>query len=263
MYPSLRASLKLLVLAGAIAPTVSPQAQSSMKTSGDSGGGIHLGGKGPRPKCAPVLPNGATGPIAKAIWQVSSPGRVNFCVVAGVQGNYIASLGGATGGINSNSSASTQRKVLPSVTNGVSLPISFALLDLRPPVIWDREWDPTQPDEQAALPSDPKARVHHASLKFTIANLLEPLAPKNSANLPNAWCVNDLKWASRPYLVVRLSGAGVRSHNDATEISCSIDFGPAETTSANLQTLIGATAFPATSDSTNPTKTTPTKRATP
>lgn len=258
-----RNRLARLVAAAAIFIPISTLAQTSMKTAGDSGGGIIVGGKKPRPNCAPTLPKGATGPIAKAVWQVSSAGRVNFCVVAGVQGNYTATLGGESGGSNGSSNTSAQRKAASSNALGPSLPITFKLRDSRPREIWDRDWNAAQPDEQAPLSPDANARVPHVALQFASANLLEPQAPITSANLQNAWCVNDLKWASRPYLVVRLSGAGVRGHMEASEISCSVEFGPAEAPSANLQTLVGTTAFPAFPESPTPSKPIPTKRAIP
>lgn len=260
-----RNRLARLVAAAAIFIPISTFAQTSMKTAQNSGGGIHQGGtmQLPRPNCAPTLPKGAIGPIAKAVWQVSSAGRVNFCVVAGVQGVYTATSGGGSGGSSKGSNTSAQLKAASSNALGRSLPITFKLRDSRHPYVWDREWDPEQPDEQAPLSLDENARVPHVALQFSSANLLEPRAPITSANLQNAWCVNDLKWASRPNLVVELSGAGVRGHMQESEISCSVGFGPAEASSANLQTLVGATAFPAVPKFPTPSKPISTKRATP
>jgi hypothetical protein len=251
-----------LALAACLALPMHVMAQSSMKSKEDSGGGIPSGStpQKSRPKCSPSLATGAAGPIAKAVWQVPSPGKVNFCVNAGVQGNYLVAT--KAGLVGTTATPSTQRLAQSGATT--MLPITFTLRDRRQPHVWEREWAPGQPGDEAPLSIDQTSWVAHAALKFSTADMSEPQAPNLSANLPNAWCVNDLKWSRRPYLVVELSGPGVRGHTDRSETSCSIEFGAAEAPTANLQALIGAPAFPnATPSTATPTKPVPSKSKTP
>ncbi len=227
-------------------------AQTSMKTKEESGGGLPPGSKPPKPRpiCKPQLDTGTVGPIAKAVWQVPSPGKISFCVLAGVQGTYAApSTGAGANGLSSNSKSLTQRiAVRPKTDVGgaLALPIRFELRDARAPDIFEREWDPSQPDEQAPLSLEPALRIPHASLKFPATNMQEPQPPNASAYLPYSWCVDNLKWSKRPFLVVSLSGPGVRGRTDRADVSCSVDFGLVPLQGANLRASIGAPAFPTT-----------------
>jgi hypothetical protein len=262
-HPRVISQMLLMALASVAVLTASlANAQGSMKTKEDGQGGMPKDTipQKPRPQCLTQLPSGVTGPVAKAVWHVPSPGKVNFCVLAGVSGNYVVATGGNTGGTgkSGNANAATQRAAVQLKTTPaglVALPITFELRDTRAPHIWEREWDASrQPDEEAPLLSNQSSWVPHTALKFPKADLLEPQSPNTSANLPNAWCVQNLNWAKRPYLVVALSGAGVRNHTDRSEISCHVEFGAPESPTANLQTLVGAPAFPKVTSTPTPTK---------
>jgi hypothetical protein len=211
-------------------------AQGTMKVSADGGGGTikYPPGWKPRLFCSANRTDGSPGPIARAAWQVASPGRVNFCVHAGMQGNYGTLPTGTGGKQGDTSSASTAvlRTAGPiqndSKIQPLGLPITLSLKDIRASTVSEKDWVPPPTDRESAVASRPHSRKNYPERTLT-----EPVQTSFTV-LANAWCVNDLNWGSRPYLIVEASGPGVRGHTAEDEISCIVDFGKAEPAGTNL-----------------------------
>lgn len=214
-------------------------AQGQMKVDTGSGGGKD----GIVPGCLARITAGHAGPVARGVWQVVAPGTINYCVHAGVDGDFRSST---------NASPTIALR-----TDSTPLSLTISLHDWRGGR--DEMWI-------ASVEGKTRPRAEITSTKHTThvsrSALLTESTPVGSLNmLPNAWCETNQNWGSRPKLVVKLTGPALRGRDARDDLAsvCEVSFGPPESPNAALQTVLGVPAYPArSSTSGSPTKPSPT-----
>ena len=200
-------------------------AQGQMKVSTSSPGGK----EGSVAACLARITAGYAGPVARGVWQVVASGTINYCVHAGVDGDFWSST---------NASPTIALR-----TDSTPLSFTISLHDWRggPDEIWIASV------EGKTLPHAEFTSTMHATHASRSAPLTES-TPAGSLNmLANAWCASNQNWGSRPKLVVKLTGPALRGR-DASDNSanvCEVSFGPPESSRAVLQTVLGVPAYPA------------------
>lgn len=200
-------------------------AQGQMKVDTGSGGGKDRIAAA----CLARTTAGHAGPVARGVWQVVAPGTINYCVHAGVDGDFRSST---------NASPTIALR-----TDSTPLSFTISLHDWR-----------GGPDEMwiASVEGKTRPRAEITSTKHaTHASRSAPLTespPAGSLNmLPNAWCESNQNWGSRPKLVVKLTGPALRGRDTRDDLAsvCEVSFGPPESPNAVLQTVLGVPAYPA------------------
>lgn len=174
----------------------------------------------PTPSTPPAKPPGATTPrpkgpltaipiepklkiVARGVWQLVSPGVVNFCVRAGV--------------INEGATASTP-------------PVMLSLSDTRK---IDHSYRNDYKDHPRNMPSA------HLPVKTRSTSIPQPIAGGGEFIVADAWCEQSHDWRKRPVLGLALTGAGVANQNSLTT-SCHVDFGEPLPQSTNLEAALRA-----------------------
>ncbi len=223
-----------LVVALAATTSALSSAQTSMKT-GDSGGGGNPKGSVPLSVCQASRTDGKPGPAARVAWKVTQPGFVSYCVAAIWERPLGTSSSASTTLTSAQQTSSLRSTAMPNVK---PLTLTVGLLDVR---MWpEYPYDLQLGDENKQSPALPHTRRSYRS-----ATLPEPLAPSTTAALSNAWCENNIKWSSRPFLRITTSGPALRGRTQPGETDCIVAFGTAEPSQANLEQVVGAPAFPA------------------
>ncbi len=201
---------------------IAAQAQQSMKVSdGGMGNGkvIKIGDCGPlvvtTPGQSQRVPNAGTAakskpdaiPGADAVWQVVSPGVINYCVRSGVVNNGTA----------------------PSAA-----PWTLTLVDGR------SANDPGYAEDHSTA-GKTKPNTHPAA-PARAGTATQPVPASSVSTLPDTWCVTNLRWEKRPRLALTLT---TPSTGTATPpIVCRVDIKDEKklATNANILTALGGNA---------------------
>lgn len=125
-------------------------------------------------------------PGIDAVWQVVSPGVINYCVRAGV--------------VNNGNAAS-------------AAPWTLRLADTR------SANDPSYADEHSAA-GKPAPSAHPAA-PARVGSGAQPVPAGSIVTLGDTWCVTNLRWEKRPRLQLTLTAPSTGT--DAQTIACKVD----------------------------------------
>jgi hypothetical protein len=196
-------------------------AQSQMKVEGGSGGGK----EGFIAPCATRAAAGESGPVARGVWQITAPGTINYCVHAGVDGDFRQSAPSPS---------------LPTLrTTQAPLALTVYLHDGRSSN--DETWIESR--DGKARPRSEVTAVKHTRHASRSASVSVSTSPSALNMLPGAWCTSKQMWGSRPKLVVQLSGASLGGRDEFNNM-CVVQFDAPEPPTASLPTVLGVPAYP-------------------